>query len=335
MQNYEFFFARNKKCIFAVGIVKKMQPSINTTIRKNDVYSYGIREAFFSTISSKNVTGRILAFACRQRFSSVSASCSFTGKELDSETGYGYYGARYMDYELMTGWLSVDPLADKYPNISPYHYCSWNPVKLVDPNGQEDWEVDKLGHITKCQEQLENPTEDRIRKKGTDGWSPKNSISGLPRGTITEQIEIPLIDATTEYGSAMVMYGTQKDREDIFKFCANNANVEFTLMEIDDGSEHLSLLTTSHDEHLVGKDQIGDGLGSALAIKYYDKLQLHMHNHFVGDLGWGANIFDYNFRDNILNLRKEYEKRNPDIKLPEVSFKIYKCTGNDKGMIRY
>ena len=23
-------------------------------------------------------------------------------------------------------WLSVDPLADKYPNISPYAYCGWN-----------------------------------------------------------------------------------------------------------------------------------------------------------------------------------------------------------------
>lgn len=33
-------------------------------------------------------------------------------------------------------WLSVDPLADKYPNISPYAYCSWNPVKFVDPNGE-------------------------------------------------------------------------------------------------------------------------------------------------------------------------------------------------------
>ncbi len=25
-----------------------------------------------------------------------------------------------MDHELMTMWLSVDPMADKYPNISPY-----------------------------------------------------------------------------------------------------------------------------------------------------------------------------------------------------------------------
>ena len=33
-------------------------------------------------------------------------------------------------------WLSVDPLSDKYPYISPYAYCSWNPVKYVDPDGK-------------------------------------------------------------------------------------------------------------------------------------------------------------------------------------------------------
>jgi len=60
-----------------------------------------------------------------------------TGKERDEETGYGYFGARYMDHELMTMWLSVDPMADKYPSISPYNYCMWNPVKLVDPDGRE------------------------------------------------------------------------------------------------------------------------------------------------------------------------------------------------------
>ncbi len=62
---------------------------------------------------------------------------TFTGKERDGETGYGYFGARYMDHELMTMWLSVDPMADKYPNISPYNYCMWNPIKVIDPNGKD------------------------------------------------------------------------------------------------------------------------------------------------------------------------------------------------------
>ena len=58
-------------------------------------------------------------------------------EQRDEETGYGYFGARYLDHELMTMWLSVDPMADKYPGISPYAYCTWNPVKPVDPDGNE------------------------------------------------------------------------------------------------------------------------------------------------------------------------------------------------------
>ena len=58
----------------------------------------------------------------------------FTAKELDNETSYTYFGARYYDSEL-SGWLSVDPMSDKYPSLSPYCYSADNPVVLVDPNG--------------------------------------------------------------------------------------------------------------------------------------------------------------------------------------------------------
>ena len=63
---------------------------------------------------------------------------SFNGKEKDPESGFHYYGARYYWSEMLTGWLSVDPMADKYPGISPYAYCVWNPVILVDPDGKKD-----------------------------------------------------------------------------------------------------------------------------------------------------------------------------------------------------
>ena len=72
-----------------------------------------------------------------QRTTGYHERFTFTGKERDEETGYGYFGARYMDHELMTMWLSVDPMADKYPSISSYNYCMWNPVKLVDPDGRD------------------------------------------------------------------------------------------------------------------------------------------------------------------------------------------------------
>jgi RHS repeat-associated protein len=58
----------------------------------------------------------------------------FTAKELDNETSYTYFGARYYDSDL-SSWLSVDPLSDKYPSLSPYCYSANNPVVLLDPNG--------------------------------------------------------------------------------------------------------------------------------------------------------------------------------------------------------
>ncbi len=73
--------------------------------------------------------------AGNQQRHSYQNALAFTGKEKDSETGYYYFGARYYDPSLSGVFLSVDPMADKYPNLSPYAYCAWNPVKLIDPMG--------------------------------------------------------------------------------------------------------------------------------------------------------------------------------------------------------
>ena len=32
-------------------------------------------------------------------------------------------------------WMAPDPMAEKYPGISPYLYCSGDPVNVVDPQG--------------------------------------------------------------------------------------------------------------------------------------------------------------------------------------------------------
>ena len=58
-------------------------------------------------------------------------------EERDHETGFSYFGTRYYDHDLSALWLSVDPMADKHPGISPYAYCAWNPVRLEDPDGKE------------------------------------------------------------------------------------------------------------------------------------------------------------------------------------------------------
>jgi RHS repeat-associated protein len=58
----------------------------------------------------------------------------FTGQERDRETGLMYFGARY--YNPAIGrWMSVDPMAAKYPGLSPYNYCLNSPINNFDPDG--------------------------------------------------------------------------------------------------------------------------------------------------------------------------------------------------------
>ena len=68
--------------------------------------------------------------------STLHSSHTFSAKERDAETGLSYFGARYYSSDLSI-WLSVNPQAAKYPSLSPYVYCADNPIKLVDPNGEE------------------------------------------------------------------------------------------------------------------------------------------------------------------------------------------------------
>jgi len=80
----------------------------------------------------------------------------FTAKELDNETSYTYFGARYYDSEL-SGWLSIDPMSDKRSWVSPYSYCQWNPLILVDPSGMlDDWYRDDETGATFWHEGSEN-----------------------------------------------------------------------------------------------------------------------------------------------------------------------------------
>jgi hypothetical protein len=46
-------------------------------------------------------------------------------------------------------WLSVDPLAEKFPGWSPYSYCFNNPLSFVDPDGRapDDWKRNINGQV--------------------------------------------------------------------------------------------------------------------------------------------------------------------------------------------
>ncbi len=61
----------------------------------------------------------------------------FSGKECQALIDLNAYdfGARMYDASLGR-WTAVDPLAEKYMNISTYGYCIGNPIKYIDINGK-------------------------------------------------------------------------------------------------------------------------------------------------------------------------------------------------------
>ncbi len=109
----------------------------------------------------------------------------FSGKEEQDAFGIAYsdFGARFYD---RTAWTSIDPMAEKYYAVSPYAYCSNNPIRFVDPSGKNpfvlggaaaaafDFAAISLGIITTG----------IILKKSADGhirfknWSPEGGWQG-------------------------------------------------------------------------------------------------------------------------------------------------------------
>ena len=61
----------------------------------------------------------------------------YNGKEFDGTFGLNTYdyGAR-QHYPVLARWDRIDPLCEKYYNITPYNYCSDNPVNTTDPDGR-------------------------------------------------------------------------------------------------------------------------------------------------------------------------------------------------------
>ena len=64
----------------------------------------------------------------------------YNGKELDRMHGLDWYdhGARHNDAAIGR-WHAMDPLCEKYYDVSPYAYCHNNPIMLFDLDGMDDY----------------------------------------------------------------------------------------------------------------------------------------------------------------------------------------------------
>ena len=193
----------------------------------------------------------------------------FNGKELDEETGLYYYGARYYDPK-MSVWYSTDPMEMDYPWVSTYTHTKNNPLRYVDPDGNDEWDINEEGIVVKHTTTTKHDAFFITDKKGKriDGKS-----LFFKYGTVEK--------ATTQKNSEKKLYDVYQIRGDnssskLFEHFAQNTSVEWSLMQTGvAGEKGLNFITTSHDH----SEEAGMNDLFTRQLKYGYTIRKHVHNH--------------------------------------------------------
>ena len=204
----------------------------------------------------------------RQRSTDWHAMYTFSAKEKDQETGFSYFGSRYYSSDLSI-WLSVDPQASKYPHQSNYVYCSNNPIKVIDPNGEDEYEFDEYGCYIRT---ITNTQADIIHIVNGDGERTASSQS-FSYGSVISQPnnDVPSNNSTLP-DATMFQVVDEGTASAIFEFFSENTSVEWGNVSAetkDNGCEY-----TIGTNHMEGKNNI-----SAIVTNQGAVVDRSVHNH--------------------------------------------------------
>ena len=223
----------------------------NSRTAANDSVFYYHRDHLGSTMSVTDQSGNIVqqveytpwgeVFLEKRNGSYFYSPYLFNGKELDEETGLYYYGARYYDPRLSV-WYSTDPMQEKYPWVSTYTNTKNNPMRFIDPDGNDEWDINEKGFIVKHTTTTKHDAFFIINKKG-------KRINGggliFNYGTVEK--------ATTQMNSEGNLYYVYQIRGDkssseLFEYLAQKTSVEWNLTQTGvAGKKGLNFITTSHN----------------------------------------------------------------------------------------
>ncbi len=164
------------------GIVAKVIPSVGT--------KYFYKDHLGSTRQVDTAQQiRYYPYGGISQMSGSETDYLFTGKENDGHTegDLTYFGARYYD-PIIGRWLIPDPLAGKYPSLSPYVYAANNPMKFIDPNGMrinkgedifDDYWKRVNADIVKTQNEISKISSQMGKATGKDASKLNEEISSL------------------------------------------------------------------------------------------------------------------------------------------------------------
>ena len=91
------------------------------------------------------------------------------------------YSSSDVEQKSVQRFLSVDPLAEKNPDKTPYHFVSNNPINRIDPDGRDDFEINSKGEIVN---RIKNKKADNFYMRDGDGARIEGQSITFDYGTI-------------------------------------------------------------------------------------------------------------------------------------------------------
>ena len=189
------------------------------------------------------------------------------------------WNSYYTDNIMM--WLSVDPMSDERPWISPYNYCQWNPIGRVDTWGMldDEYEVNRKGEITKLND---NDHYDANGNKVDVIYNSdkSNSIQVSKNFSGSKKSHKNVLGSDNEPHSfdSYEVTGDDKAKE-IFEFMADNTDVEWSQTKVGTNKSQKNFITTSHEK----TKEVGGGwlLNQGYTIRGHN--HSHPNNYSTSD----------------------------------------------------
>ena len=169
----------------------------------------------------------------------------------------------------MSIWLSVDPMAAKYPSLSPYVYCADNPVRCVDPSGEDIWEIDENGKLT----WKERNDEVDILYATKTRQSMEFKVGTIKEMTPATGSAKHPIDGKFSFDYNYIDIDNDELADCFFEFVAENTNVEWSHTKYSENGNRIATATNTPYE-------LADPTGMWITFNFIkDKIKVRESNH--------------------------------------------------------
>ncbi len=254
------------------------------------------------------------------------------------------YSEATLEPDVVSRWMSPDPLFAERSWVSPYNFVQNNPIMRIDPSGMLDdnYTVAENGDVN-----LEEETDDNFdrvyTKKSWDNGK-KDNYTTIKKGILNKKIGT----RTSDNKPKETFFVTNKndDAKKLYEFLADNSNVEWAYALFSTRKNDVSIIGSNHS---IDNNTLNSKYTPNLLNKHLDiNILFFSHSHpgkYDKTTKWPAypSGFDYKLnptnklgdRQNYGAYKKKYPNRIPtyfDIHIP--NHPNISIMYNDKEVIR-